>query len=136
MGTGLTYTYLHSDISWDGIPEYVGSQNIHYLGVPLRVDWLFYHRGALTVYLSGGALLEYAVSAGMKLSGQSYSLEMNRFQASANAAAGLQVTLKNPLSLFIEPGISYYFSNGSTIETIRSENPLMFNLQAGIRFTY
>ena len=136
VGTGLTYTYLRSDISRDGAPAYIGRQEIYYLGVPFRADWQFYRRGALTVYLSGGALLEYAVSAGVKIGGESYSVEMNRFQASANVSPGLQITLMAPFSLFVEPGISYYFGTGSTVETLRSENPLMFNLQAGVRFTY
>jgi len=36
----------------------------------------------------------------------------------------------------VEPGVSYFFDDGSSIQTIRKENPCNFTLQAGIRLTY
>lgn len=57
-------------------------------------------------------------------------------QWSVNAAAGIQLNIVNSLSLYAEPGISYYFNDGSAIQTIYKEKPLNFNLNFGIRFTF
>ncbi|MDR1161644.1 MAG: PorT family protein [Tannerellaceae bacterium] len=136
LESGLTYTYLYSDISEMGVSAYTGNQQLHYLGIPLKANWLLYSRERFSMYLSGGALVEYCLAANRRIGDQKEKLDFNRFQASLTAAAGMQFALTKPLSVFIEPGVSYFIANGSGVETIRTDNPLMFNLQAGIRFTY
>jgi hypothetical protein len=136
LESGLTYTYLYSDISKEGVAGYTGNQQLHYLGIPVKANWLLYNQKRFSIYLSGGALFEYCIVAGRKIGNQKEELDLNRFQTSLNAAAGMQLALTKPLSVFIEPGVSCFIANGSGIETIRTDNPLMFNLQAGVRFTY
>ncbi|MDR1201050.1 MAG: porin family protein [Tannerellaceae bacterium] len=137
LESGLTYTYLYSDINEEGmIAEYAGNQRLHYLGIPLKANWLLYNQKHFSIYLSGGTLLEYCLSADRKINNQKEKPDFNRFQVSLNAAAGMQLVLTKPLSVFIEPGVSYFIDNGNTIETIRTDNPFMFNLQVGVRFTY
>lgn len=136
LESGLTYTYLYSEISEQRASGYIGNQTLHYLGIPLKAYWLLYNRKRFSIYLSGGALFEYCISANRKIGNQKDALDLNRFQASLNAAAGMQIALTKPLSVFIEPGVSYFSDNGSGVETIRTDNLLLFNLQAGIRLTY
>jgi hypothetical protein len=136
LESGLTYTYLYSEISEKRIPGHTGNQQLHYLGIPVKANWLLYNQKRFGIYLSGGALLEYCIAANRKTGNQKDELDLNRFQASLNAAAGMQFAITKPLSMFIEPGVSYFIANGSDVETIRTDTPLMFNLQAGIRFTY
>jgi hypothetical protein len=136
LESGLTYTYVYSDISEERVSGYTGNQTLHYLGIPLKANWLLYDQKRFSIYLSGGVLFEYCISANRKTSNQKEKLDLNHFQASVNAAAGMQLVLAKPLSVFIEPGVSYFTDNGSSVETIRTDNPLLFNLQAGIRFTY
>lgn len=136
LESGLTYTYLYSDISKKGMPGYIGNQKLHYLGIPLKANWVFYNQKRFNIYLSGGVFLEYCISANRKINNKKENLDFNRFQASVNTAAGLQIALIKPLSIFVEPGVSYYFDNGNKIETIRTDKPFMFNLQLGVRFTY
>ena len=50
-------------------------------------------------------------------------------------AAGVQVNITPQIGLYAEPGIAYYFDDGSDVETIRKEHPLNFNLQVGLRFS-
>ena len=57
-------------------------------------------------------------------------------QWSANASLGVQCNLVNTMSIFVEPGVSYYFNDGTNIRTIYKEKPLNFNLNLGIRFTF
>ena len=42
--------------------------------------------------------------------------------------------LTNFFSLYAEPGIGYYFNDGSSTPTIYKDHPLNFNLSLGIRF--
>ena len=55
-------------------------------------------------------------------------------QWSANASMGMQFNINKTVGLYAEPGISYYFDNGSDIKTIYGDKPLNFNLNVGLRF--
>ncbi len=134
--SGLSYTYLYSDIRKGHIPA--GNQKVHYLGVPLHANWIFYRQGRFAAYFSAGAMVEYSLSARIELEGTHYSPEINRWQWSLNMAAGMQYALAKPVSLFLEPGINYYFDNNehNAFETIRTAKPLTVSLQLGLRFSY
>lgn len=138
LETGLSYTYLYSEILEER-KKYDGSQKLHYVGIPLKLSWTFYNWKNLSLYASGGGMIEYCVSA--KKTGE--DLRINRWQPSWNAAVGMQAELRKPLSLFVEPGVSYYYKmnqqySNSLIrfESMRTVHPFTFTLQVGIRFTY
>ena len=57
-------------------------------------------------------------------------------QLSVMASTGIQYNISHRVGIYVEPGISYYFDDGSEIQTIRKENPFNFTLQAGLRFSY
>ena len=57
-------------------------------------------------------------------------------QCSLNAAAGLQFNILPNLGVYAEPGVGYYFNNGSKVETIYKEKPFNFNLKAGLRLSF
>lgn len=139
LESGISYTYLYSDY-YEG-QKRIGEQQLHYIGVPLKINWTFLNKGPVSFYLSAGVMLEYCLSAQRRNTLFDDSMELFPWQASLNAGAGLQVALVKPVSLFVEPGIGYYFNTinygrHSKIETIRTIHPLTFNLQVGIRFSY
>lgn len=138
LETGVAYTYLHSDVLEER-KEKTGSQKLHYVGIPLKLSWTFYENRLLSLYAAGGGMIEYCISA----SHSNRDLHIRRWQPSWNVSAGMQVTMLKPWSLYIEPGVSYYYNmnpNGrfslDRFETIRSVHPFTFNMQVGIRFTY
>ena len=57
-------------------------------------------------------------------------------QWSVNASAGVQFDIVPSVGVYAEPGISYYFDNGSDIRTIYKDEPLNFNLNVGMRFNF
>lgn len=63
------------------------------------------------------------------------SLDVDPLQWSVSAAAGVQVNFTKNIGLYAEPGVAYYFDDGSEVETIRKEHPFNFNLQVGLRFS-
>lgn len=47
----------------------------------------------------------------------------------------MQFNLSSVVGLYVEPGVSYYFDNGSSVSNIYKEKPLNFNLEFGLRFS-
>ena len=56
-------------------------------------------------------------------------------QMSVGASAGVQFDLLPSLGIYAEPGLSYYFDNGSRTQTIYGDHPLNLSLDFGVRFT-
>lgn len=139
LESGISYTYLYSDYYEEN--KHIGEQQLHYIGVPLKINWIFLNKGAMSLYLSAGGMLEYCLSARSRNNILGNTMDIYPWQASLNAGAGLQVALVKPLSLFVEPGVGYYFNTinygrRNRIETIRTIHPVTFNLQVGIRLSY
>lgn len=144
--SGLTYTLLRSDISSGGAECYYDEdRTLHYMGIPVNLVWNAWSGKRLTFYLSGGASVEKCVSGrsetryvlrGRGESTERRSMEIEPLQWSVAAAAGLQYNLSPRTGLYVEPGIGYYFDNGSETETAYSKRPLNFNLNLGIRISF
>lgn len=144
LETGLTYTLLSSELH-TGVQSYIEEeQKLHYIGIPLKVKHTFWKNNWLTVYAIAGGAVEKCVSGTLEtlyVTGSSdrkvehSSLDINALQWSAHVAAGGQFNLTRNLGLYVEPGLAYYFDDGTGIETFRKEYPCNFNLQLGLRFT-
>ncbi len=129
--TGLTYTYLASDIEYADSPEAV-SQKLHYIGIPLRANWDFVRTTYFNIYLSAGGAMEKCVYG--KIGGEKETVDPLQF--SVAGALGAQLNISRKVGVYVEPGVSYYFDDGSDVQTIRKENPFNFTLQGGLRLTY
>lgn len=144
--TGLSYTNLISDVREGSESHYyTGEQKLHYIGIPLNLKYRVLSWKRFDLYASAGMLAEKCVSAKLdkefildhqKKGSESTNLSEKPMQWSANASLGVQCNLVNSMSIFVEPGISYYFNDGTNIQTIYKEKPLNFNLNLGIRFTF
>lgn len=131
LETGLVYTLLSSDVRFANEYE-VFSQKLHYIGIPLKGNWSFLDKNSFLMYLSAGGMVEKCVYG--KIGDESQTVKPLQF--SLMSAFGLQYKISRRVGLYIEPGVAYFFDDGSSVETIRKENPFDFTLQAGIRFTY
>ena len=56
-------------------------------------------------------------------------------QWSIGAKAGVQYNLNTLLSIYVEPGCSYYFDDHSSLETVFKDKVFDFNLNLGLRFS-
>ena len=129
--SGLTYTLLSSDVKLvDGNQEV--EQKLHYVGIPLRANWNFLDKKLVTLYVSGGGMIEKCVYG--KLGSEKETVKPLQF--SVSGAVGVQLNATKRIGIYMEPGVAYFFDDGSSVQTIRKENPFNFNIQAGIRFTY
>ncbi len=144
--TGLTYSYLSSHIS-SGSEQYSREieQKLNFIGIPLKASFSIWHNERWNIYASAGGMVEKCISGsadidnvlnGTVVSTENETVKMKQLQLSAAASAGVQVNILPNLGFYAEPGINYYFDNGSSIETIYSDKPLNFNLQFGLRLTF
>lgn len=131
LETGLVYTFLASDILYEGAVQET-RQKLHYMGIPLRANWNFIDKDKFTFYVSAGGTVEKCIYGKMG----SEDLSVDPVQLSVLAAIGAQYNIGKHFGIYLEPGISYFFDDGSDIRTIRTDNPCNFTLQAGLRLSY
>lgn len=131
LETGVTYTMLSSDVKLSG-SNAMKDQKLHYIGIPLRANWNFVNKKLFTLYLSAGGAVEKCVYGELA----DEKLTVNPLQLSVMGAVGAQINATKRLGIYVEPGVAYFFNDGSGVQTIRKETPCNFNLQAGVRYTY
>ncbi len=135
--TGVVYSYLKSEGT-----SYARSytQRLHYVGVPLGIGYEIWKKGNVSVYAVGGGMAQKLVSGTaqtqyyMRGSEEKKTLREGGMQWSVNASAGIEYNIRNVVKLYAEPGVSYYFDNGSRIDNIYKEKNTALNLQFGLRF--
>ena len=128
--TGLDYSWYKSSFTYSLSGE--KAQNAHYLGIPVRLDWTLASGKWLDVYLGGGVEGDWCIGA--TLAGE--RIAKDGFSASLLGAGGIQFNPTKHVGLYVEPQLSWTFTPGNPVfETYRTQNPLMFSLAAGLRFT-
>lgn len=144
ISSGLTYTRLSSDIK-DASREskYIGEQRLHYVGIPVNVSYKVASSRWISLYGTAGVLAEkcvsgttdegYAENNTMKYT-NTHDISSKPLQMSVNAGVGIQFDIIDNVGIYAEPGLSYYFDDGSALQTIYKEKPLNFNLNVGVRF--
>lgn len=147
LETGLVYTKLNTELTageYDA-DHYRQDQTLHYLGIPLKAGVSVYEKKRVELYASAGSMIEKCISGHIKTKhyeqGENISYEKsllrpNPLQLSLLLSAGIQYALTDRFSIYAEPGLNYYFDDGSPVETVRKDKPLQFNLLCGIRMTY
>ena len=134
LSTGLVYTRLRSDFTCVmSDVTIVRQQTLHYLGVPLNTQYRLLHTGSLNVYLSAGAEADYNIKVRSVTSGVEQQIARDRWQFSVQGAVGIQYDVLPQLGLYAEPGVKYYFDNGSQMSNYFKDKPLNLHLQVGLR---
>ena len=144
VSTGATYSYLGSDISQEtGNARIETKQKLHYVGIPVNVNYSVLRTNRLNLYASAGVEVEKLVSGKQDTEhyegntftkATSQSVKEGRPQISGNVAVGAEFRIVNQLSIYAEPGLAYHFNNGSDVENIYKEKPLNLNVQVGLRW--
>ena len=134
VSTGVVYTRLSSDFtSIANSLVYERQQKLHYVGIPLTVQYNVWQWHGLNVYATAGGQADFNVKAYMTTEGTETKLEKDNWQWSVNAALGVQYNFIPQLGIYVEPGIKHYFNNGSHIQNYFKHRPTNFNLQIGLR---
>lgn len=143
--SGLVYTFLSSELSAGEVDFFSQEQRLHYLGIPLKVNYTLWKKDRLSVYASAGGMAEMCVDGSLNTNyylnnvrerKSKTDLDINKIQLSALASLGVQYDISKPVSIYAEPGIAYYFDDKSVVETIRKEQPLCASVQFGVRLSF
>lgn len=143
LSAGVDYTCLISDLSsGTDATRYETRQTLHYLGIPVTLEWSFVQRPRLRAYLYAGGQARKAVygtsSTRYVIDSAPWEPVIEKIgeaplQWSAGAGAGVEYMLGDKVGLYAEPGLNYYFDNGSPVENVFKSRPLNFNLTLGLR---
>lgn len=139
--TGLTYTWLMTKLNESYWGNYQASLSLHYLGIPLNVRLTFLKSGKWNVYGSAGVMLEKGIWSDYKQfqdwGTAEYRTEASQkidgVQWSSQASMGVEYQINKLMNWYFEPGINYFFENEQPF-SIRTEMPLGFVLNTGLRF--
>ena len=141
VGLGLNYSYLYSkyealvDRRYDANVK----QSVHYVGVPLNLYYNIVGNEYITFYASLGGMMERALKIDYDvttLSGEKMDryITPKGFQWSVNVGVGFEYRFVKFMGIYVDPRLTYYFQEKSQPFTVRSEQPLQFNLEIGFRF--
>ena len=136
LSTGLVYTRTSSDFyPYASSSSYNVYQVLHYVGIPVGLNYEFWKSGGFHAYLMAGAEADYNVKNDTEEEGvKKENAKRDRVQFSGKASLGAQYDITPKVGLYIEPGAKYYFDNGSHVENTFKDKKLNFNLQFGLRF--
>ena len=136
MSTGVVYTRTSSDFyPYAPNNDYNVHQVLHYVGIPLGLNYELWRSGGFHAYVMAGAEADYNVKNDTDEDGtKKENTKRDRVQFSGKASLGAQYDISPSVGLYIEPGAKYYFDNGSDIENTFKDKKLNFNLQFGLRF--
>lgn len=145
LETGLVYTYMESGASQDGMVRYEYKQRLHYLGIPLAVNYSLLYKKNFDIYLFGGIMAEKALSAegtlrvyndGIQSSNVPRSLSTEGVLWSVNAGLGFGYDFIDSFGIYVAPGVNYYLDNDRQPLSYRTENPLNISVTVGLRVKF
>ena len=135
LSTGLVYTKVSSDfISGVSDTRTVSTQDLHYIGIPLNLSYSVWEYKGLHTYVTAGGEGAVNIKNHAETDGEVKESKRDKMQWSTNASVGIQYDFIPQLGVYVEPGMKYYFDNGSQIENIFKDKKLNFNIQFGLRF--
>lgn len=137
LTSGLVYTLATSSFE-HGTSSNASKdeQTLHYVGIPLTASYTVWSNSWLKTYVNAGGQADFNVSAKVETEGHTTDIDKDRAQLSVGAAAGVQLNVIKQMGVYVEPGVRYYFDNGSNVQTVFKEHPCNFSLQMGLRWNF
>lgn len=105
--------------------------NMHYVGIPVKANFLIAGNRKLDVYASLGGLLDKCVAGAPQ-----NDFNSEPIQLSLTAGLGVRYRISDKFALFAEPALTHHFNPDLDWETARSRKSTNMNLLCGVRMTY
>lgn len=143
IGTGVNYTLLEKKVTgtwydehgWNYSTDMKNSQ--HYIGIPVDIYFSMFRTERWDAYATVGGTVEKCVMNRYTgtLEGRQIgsAQKAEGVQASVKAGLGIEFSPVEFLGIYIDPSVRYFFNNGQP-KSIRTEQPLSFGVEAGLRF--
>lgn len=135
--TGIIYSRLRSDFfNVMGTDVIQKRQTLHYIGAPVNINYTLWKNRWAGFYLSAGGEVLFNIKADSQTGVVQQHQEKDKPQFSTGAALGAQLNILPQLGFYVEPGVKYYFKNGSDVENSYKEKPRQLSLQMGLRWDF
>ena len=150
--TGLVYSFLSSRTRNDNVSRYEQeTQHLHYLGIPLTINYRVLQLNNFNLYASAGGMIEQGIHGEFQraMQGQpaytqavtNQAMETIRIrqenpQFSVNVGVGASIPLFNQFRLYGRIGGAYYFDARNAHRTIYSDQRIVLDLNLGIRYEF
>lgn len=128
LSTGLAYTMLYSRAQEQGGGD-IMKQYVHYVGIPVTLDWHFFNRSGFSLYSRLGGRMD--ICAGARFGNE--KMQEKPLQWTLSASVGANYNFNRTIGLFIQPELDWYITQTS-LKTIRSQNPVNATLRIGLTF--
>ena len=150
LATGLSYTRMKSTFESGNENTIIHrTQQLHYLGIPLKLGYRVVGGNRWNLYTTGGVQFDIPVSARLTMQyiyGGSYAPIGNSpdidatisapWQWSVGVGIGAQYQIVPHLNVYLEPSLNYFIPTSTDVESYRTEHPFDLSLPFGIRFTW
>ncbi|MDE6870874.1 MAG: PorT family protein [Bacteroidales bacterium] len=141
IGAGVNYTLLTRSFKGTYIDEsktpveYAKIRNSQsYIGIPVNAYFSIISNSKIDFYAYAGGTAEKCVSNRYRMAPEIiYKENVKGFQFSADAGIGVEFIFADMIGLYIDPNIKYYFKDKNQPKSIRTENPLSFGCEIGLR---
>lgn len=145
--SGITYTYLSSKIKSTENVRLKDSQQFHYLGIPVTLNYNLLEWHKLRLYISAGGAVQKDVYGKMKSNEslnnlideneyQTRNISQDHLQFSLTSSVGLSYPIYNKMAIYTNLGGAYYIDAKNKYETIYSDRKWVFNIDLGIKFGF
>jgi len=139
--SGLMYSYLFSSFEKSGFVSYDATLALYYLGIPINLVAQIWKNNKWEFYVSGGGMVEKGLRSiytqnqhtGNQTITTTAETGITGFQWSLNGAVGVTYKLHRNIGIYLEPKVSYFFHNNQPV-SVRTEQPAIIGLTAGLRF--
>lgn len=143
VGTGLDFSLLTRTFTGQYTPaggtmtEGDITHTMIYLGIPVDFHFNILSSKSMKFYTFLGGEIEFAVSNRYNIRSleRVLSEDVSKPQFSVGGGLGVEFKIGPRLGLYLDPGVNYYF-NTNQPKSVRTERPLMFNLDGGLRFNF
>jgi len=139
--SGVIYSHQRSSIDRQvgAAQRYSLTQTLDYVGIPLGLEYEFWSPGRFSVSAYGGMAVEKMIRGRRWQDGQESNsrqkVSMGSLQWSASASVVLEYDLTDFLGIYLQPGVGFYFDNGSSLTNYYGDNPISPDIRLGLRFT-
>lgn len=83
--------------------------------------------------MTAGTETDWNLNAKSMTTGVETPIDKDRPQWSLSGALGVEYDVLPQAGIYLEPGIRYYFDNGSQMQNFFKDQPFSWSLQFGIR---
>ena len=145
VGTGIRYTNLGrtlvGDYKGEGfyLPQTDIDNHQHWLGVPVHLYYNFVNTSRWSVHAFAGGAAEWLIDNEFLVhnspSDIHYHQKGTRPQWSGALGLGVEFKLTPYLGIYLDPSVRYFFATEKQPRSLRTVQPLRFDLEAGLRFS-